>query len=67
MKTYTCIATCKRCGQELNRATGVPEDRRLQTILAAPMVSICPVVEHNTYPDCNIGVRLEWVEEVASV
>ncbi len=52
MKTYTCIATCRTCGQELNRAVGVPEDERLKVSLGAPLVALCLVRDHNTLPDC---------------
>ena len=63
-KLYTCIATCGKCGRELNRAEHVPERARTQVIISAPLVCICPVPAHNVYSDCNVGVELKWVEEI---
>lgn len=60
---FTCIVTCKVCGAELNRATGVPDDDRTQIIISAPLMAICKVRDHNTFSDCNIGAKLDWFEE----
>ena len=62
-KLYTCIASCQICGTELNRAEHVPEHDTNKVSLKAPFVAICKVKHHNTFSDCNIGVKLEWMEE----
>lgn len=63
MATWTCIATCQHCGRELNRATGVPDERRTIVAFGAPLVALCPNPTHNTFSDCNLGVRTQWYEE----
>lgn len=63
-KLWTCIARCQVCKKELNRALHVPEHAKTQVIISSPLVAICPEKHHNTMSDCNIGVDLEWVEEV---
>lgn len=60
---WTCIATCQVCGVELNRAEHVPENYKTRVSIAAPLLCICKVRHHNTLSDCNIGVKLEWIQE----
>jgi hypothetical protein len=62
---FTCIATCQVCNRELNRAEHVPESKKGHVIMTAPMACVCPEKHHNTLSDCNIGVKLEWIEEKA--
>ncbi len=62
-KVWTCIARCRVCKKELNRAEHVPESDKTMVIISAPLVAICPESHHNTLSDCNIGVELEWREE----
>ena len=63
VRLWTCVATCKICGKELNRAEHVPEDDKAKVIMSAPLVCICDIPDHNTSSDCNIGVVLEWEQE----
>ena len=60
---WTCIARCQVCKKELNRALHVPEYKKVQVTISAPLVAICDCKNHNTISDCNIGVDLEWVKE----
>ena len=60
---WTCIARCRVCKSELNRAVHVPELKKFKIELSAPLVSICKEKNHNTFSDCNIGVDLEWIKE----
>lgn len=60
---WTCVARCKVCKKELNRAEHVPESRKFMTEMSAPLAAICDVKGHNTFSDCNIGVELEWTKE----
>lgn len=62
-KLWTCVASCEVCGKELKRAVYVPERHKNRVIISAPLVAICKTVSHNAYPDCNTGVKLEWIEE----
>ena len=64
-RLWTCIARCQICNKELNRAKHVPEHEKVRVIISAPLVAICPKTHHNTMSDCNIGVDLEWIEEIA--
>jgi hypothetical protein len=64
-RLFTCIATCQECGKQIGLAEHVPENRQTIVMMTAPLNCLCDVVEHNTYPDCNIGVQLEWVEEAS--
>src|SRR5881392_2288889 len=64
---WTLIARCQVCGEELNRATHVPESERSRVVIAAPLMAICDVRSHNTLTDCNIGVDLEWVSESPNI
>lgn len=63
MPLWTCISRCRDCGQELNRATGVPETERTRVALAAPLIALCDNPRHNTLSDLNLRVQLEWVQE----
>jgi hypothetical protein len=65
-KLLTCIATCEVCGQEIGRAEHVPERQKSIVMMSAPLNCFCPIEEHNTYSDCNIGVQLEWKEEASN-
>lgn len=60
---WTCIARCKICHKELNRAEHVPEHDKTRVIISAPLMAICDERNHNTLSDCNIGVELEWIME----
>lgn len=66
---YTCIARCKSCGAELDRATGVPGEHRGQVTIAAPLAARCPVKEHNNNKpvsrgiELNVNVSLDWYVE----
>lgn len=61
--TYTCIATCKTCGYELNRATGVPESKRSMVGLSAPLMALgCPK-GHDSLSDLNYHFKLHWEQE----
>jgi hypothetical protein len=67
MKLYTCVAFCRTCGKELNRAEHVPEDKRTRVAMAAPMVALCDVRDHNSLPDLNLGVVLVWTDEATGL
>lgn len=60
---WTAIARCKVCKKELNRAESVPENRKAEVEISAPLMAICDERDHNTFSDCNIGVDLEWIKE----
>lgn len=62
---YTAIARCRTCKAELNRAEHVPENKRSQVTLSAPMMAFCEELGHNTLGDLNLNMTLEWVEESA--
>jgi len=64
MSLWTCIATCRICGAELNRAEHIPTEAKGMVVISAPLVAKCKIRGHNTLSDCNIGVDLKWVEEV---
>lgn len=64
-KLWTCVATCQVCGVELNRAEHVPERRKTEVEMAAPLVAICKVPGHSTFSDCNFAPVLTWIEEAA--
>ncbi len=65
MSLWACIATCKTCGHELNRAEHVPESRKghLGGISAPLMATGCPN-GHDTLSDLNFNFDLEWIEEL---
>jgi hypothetical protein len=63
MAVWTCIARCRVCGKEVNRAEHVPEHMRTHVALTGPLLSFCDEEHHNTLSDCNIGIELEWVTE----
>jgi len=63
MALWTCVATCQVCGVELNRAEHVPTSEKGRVELAAPLVAICKVPGHSTFPDCNLLPVLTWSEE----
>jgi hypothetical protein len=63
MSLWTCIARCSTCDKELNRAEHVPENKKSQVSLTAPVMAVCDIKEHNTFSDLNLRVKLEWVEE----
>lgn len=60
---WTCVATCRVCGAELNRAEQVPEKDKWQVSMTAVLVALCDIPEHNTFSDCNFGVQLDWIAE----
>lgn len=62
-KIYTAIARCCVCSKELNRAENVPENKRYQVDISAPIMAICPVKSHNTFSDLNLKVHVEWLEQ----
>lgn len=62
-ETWTAIATCSVCKEELNRATGVPTNEKPRIIMTAPLVAVCDKPHHSSFSDCNIGVELEWIKE----
>ena len=65
MKTWTCIARCSTCKKVLNTAKGVPEDKKGQVEMSAPLAARgCK--EHDTLSDLNYHFDLEWIEEVAA-
>jgi hypothetical protein len=66
-KLWTCIARCGVCKKQIGLAEHVPDSRQTMVMMSASLNCLCDVREHNTYSDCNIGVELEWVEEVAPV
>ena len=67
MKLYTCIAFCRTCGKELNRAEHVPENMRTRVAMSAPMVAICDMPAHNSLPDLNLRVVLTWMDEATGL
>lgn len=62
MKLWRAIARCKHCRKLLNTAENIPDNKKTQVILSAPMVALCDILEHNTTSDLNLGVVLEWSE-----
>ncbi len=60
---WTCIATCGDCGKEIGRAEHVPESNRFMVGLSAPLNCLCDNPKHNTFSDCNLRAKLEWIEE----
>ena len=65
MKKFTCIARCRVCGKELNRAVGVPESDKTTVAICAPFAAMCEEKSHNTFSDLNLRFDLEWIEEAA--
>jgi hypothetical protein len=63
VQLWTCIARCRRCGAELNRAEHVPPRDRPRVALGAPFVALCEIREHNTFSDLNWAFDLEWIAE----
>jgi len=61
-KLYNATAKCGVCDKVLNTAENVPESQKSKVSFSAPMMSICEVKEHNTFPDLNLKVKIEWKE-----
>ena len=64
--TWTAIARCGTCGEEINRAEHVPTEDKARVGLASPLVGFCPTRSHNTLSDINFNVRVEWIVEEVS-
>jgi len=63
-KLFTYICCCRECGEELNRAEGVPESDKTFVVIGAPlMVGKCPKGCRSTFSDCNLRYVGEWMEE----
>ncbi len=63
-RLWRCVTTCQVCGVELNTAEHVPESKKGEVELAAPMMAICKVPGHSTFSDCNFAPVLTWTLEV---
>lgn len=62
-KHYTAICRCRECKTELNRADNVPESKKLQIIMSAPLVAgRCPQKCRSTFSDCNMNIEIDWQE-----
>lgn len=67
--TFTCVALCKVCGAELDRAMGVPAEHRGQVTIAAPVAARCANESHNDALRVseelafNKNVVLNWYRE----
>jgi len=62
---YTCVAKCRVCNAELDRAVHVPSEHREEVNRAAPLAALCSVKEHNTAADHNFNIVLEWYLEAS--
>lgn len=60
---YTCVSTCKICGAELDRATGVPEEHRNAVSVSAPAAMRCASESHNSHENLNVNIKLTWYRE----
>lgn len=60
---WTCIARCRTCGAELNRAEHVPANKKALVGMGAAFGSFCKYAAHNTERDINFNIKTEWIEE----
>jgi len=61
---WTAILTCADCGQEMNRATKVPESKKgMVSLTSAFAGDDCRNGCRSTFSDLNINTKLEWVKE----
>lgn len=63
---YTCVITCKICGEELNRLTGVPIEHASAVSYSAPSVGRCSKESHNSHSvekKMNANVTIRWFRE----
>lgn len=62
---YTCVAKCRTCDAELDRAEHVPAEHRDEVMKWSPVAARCEVAEHNTAEDHNLNFVLQWYRETA--
>jgi hypothetical protein len=62
-KLWKATAKCQVCGKVLNTAVDVPESKKKNVELTAPLMAVCDVKGHSTFSDCNFAPVIEWEQQ----